>query len=105
MAEPCYCGAVDCPACYPGCTEKTKCPVCGELYPAWVYETTRLKCCVYCQEHIDKGEKMCAECGDWVEASILNENGECDYCDGRVKIKLVTMEELQCMAMKINGIR
>lgn len=84
----CDCGAIDCPACYPGLQEKITCKVClveSKLLYAddWSEDNDICADCLKtgyilcpacgCYEIADLGEKVCRTCrGKGI--------GECEYC-------------------------
>lgn len=71
-SEPCYCGALDCPECYPGSLEKVECAVCGNVFPRWQMGAASI--CARCQE---EGYGECANCGN---VEILVDSRQCAVC-------------------------
>ena len=73
--EPCYCGAPDCPSCFPGCKDKFECAACGcetfrhDMHDDHVCEDCHeegfgtCECCGEIEILVD--EKQCAKC--WIE--------------------------------------
>lgn len=72
MNEPCFCGAVDCPACRPGCLDKFECAACGET--KYSYQMHDNNVCEDCHE---EGFGVCECCG---EVDTLVDAGQCAKC-------------------------
>lgn len=72
MYEPCYCGAIDCPECSPGCLEPAACRACGETYPDYLVSSEGI-----CENCRDEGYGECATCG---EVEILVDGALCGEC-------------------------
>lgn len=72
MYEPCYCGAIDCPACHPGCLDKLECAACGET--KFNYQMHDDNVCEACHE---EGFGECRMCG---EVEILVDFEQCAKC-------------------------
>lgn len=72
MGEPCYCGAPDCPQCFPGCLDRFECAACG--HEVHRYEMADDKICVDCQKD---GFGECRICG---KIEILVDFKQCADC-------------------------
>lgn len=72
--ERCYCGALDCPQCFPHCNDELECPACGNV--VFRYKTDKAGLCPKCS---DKGLEKCDGCGEWKEGV---EDYLCPECRG-----------------------
>lgn len=70
--EPCYCGAIDCPECYPGCLDKFECAACGATKRRYEMHDD-----IICEDCHEEGFGICEYCD---EIEILVDFEQCSKC-------------------------